>query len=602
MFPKKLILPLFLLLCAKSVAQKDFFQDIPCYKKMLLDFYAEYAPEQYFSFVKKSGGWHISYTDSSDEMVNVLYRPCGVDFYNPLPFAKRSIRLETGAVEALSEYQNLLCDLYTMERHAYYGYSNWASDVIKDYESKENLSEWEIESLARAYDVYASVFVSITKYGNTVTNKDSIFQSQIDSFLYYSDKAISQFSNLAKKNRAYITKVGTIDIKLSNEYANVYFTLKLCGNHKKALDYLQKCQYSPNVIIAAQNYLDGLPPNSILFTNADNDSYPLWYVQQIKNFRKDVSVINITLLDNPLFLKMIINDLSAPVKLEKVFTEINTTYFLRDKNTVYEHDSFPVRNILDYRKYNKDSIPLYMTAKYYILSPAGKKLSLVPDEPYHLSRLLILYQLIESNIPDRPVLFTQYESMSQPLQGYARVNGINFEVNFDDNNRSNTPSVSYFFNNHLSSFVNDSLYLSHKNDMLMTSYKHYINVVTDAVYNIHYTNPGDVEAVDELISRLKSIWPNNELHYHDQLFALLDILYSGAYLKQARELRIFLQTSLKKRKPVLINESEIWFYNDIWLGNNISYLIEECANSPSLELYPEEKNSWLQFLKKIEKH
>jgi hypothetical protein len=222
----------------------------------------------------------------------------------------------------------------------------------------------------------------------------------------------------------------------------------------------------------ASNFLNSVEPNAIIFTYGDNDTYPLWYAQEVEGIRRDVRVVNLSLIAVDWYINKLrskVND-SAPIKLS--LTEED--YRGKNRNQVFffnprqEDMSTPMnvfealRSIRDPK--NTQQGQTFVTSKNFFIPVDREKymaLGLQPniDSSEWADRInitfpaeatsftkddLAIIDLVASNFYERPIYFaiTCQPSKLLGLNDYVEMEGLGLRVSPTKvRNRSQLPSI-----------------------------------------------------------------------------------------------------------------------------------------------------------------
>ncbi|WP_324675996.1 DUF2723 domain-containing protein [Hymenobacter sp. GOD-10R] len=207
---------------------------------------------------------------------------------------------------------------------------------------------------------------------------------------------------------------------------------------------------------SAKNLLNSCAPNAILFTNGDNDTFPLWYAQEVEGIRTDVRVAVLSYLNTDWYIDQMkrrsYNSQPLPISMQnKDYSQGTNDYLPYVENpSVKEVD---LKQFIQLVEQNSDLLKVetqsgstmlsFPTRKFYldVDTAAVEKLGIIPAERRKqlVSRMswdlgkgaiekknLVILDILATNNWKRPVYFstTVDNSDFMNLQPYFQLEGM----------------------------------------------------------------------------------------------------------------------------------------------------------------------------------
>ena len=437
---------LFILFPVLAIAQKEVrMPDYPSYQQVMTKFLTNYDildlkyPEE-FRLTKNPDGWHavLWNYETGNPSKDELFWSRKKNRFLPVSFKAASVKEITLDEQAvIDDNMNIAYDAMS----PYNFYRGWYKDVIHEFGKKKNLSDTILNALARAYAHQAASLLS-DQYGLAVksevfslsTGQNALSEEQLKTYRHWHNLSLETYKKLLAKNPAFETFIGDASNIYANEVMSGYLALMYFSNETEARKELRQGLYDDFMLKTARNYLNSCDQNAILFSNGDNDTYPLLYVQAFEKFRTDVTVINISLLAIPRYISHLYeNHSTQPV----IRFSIARDYWNNSSNDFYyimnETDTM---NAIDALKMtvgddlaNEDRGYALYPARHTVLKwSESDSISIFPRENYIYLNHFTMLDIIASNVPERPVYFTITAQVPMIPAEYLQVEGLSYKV------------------------------------------------------------------------------------------------------------------------------------------------------------------------------
>ena len=178
----------------------------------------------------------------------------------------------------------------------------------------------------------------------------------------------------------------------------------------------------------ARDMLQSCDQDAILFVQADNDTYPLFYLQMVEQERPDITLINLSMLNQPVYIFQLLNRSKGAIHLSYTESQIRVLK-PAEWQTATMKIPVPRQAFNDEIRRSGDSTGVYSSREFtdqfirFVLKPT------LNDQAIRVFDYVAL-DLIAENAWQRPVYFAMTVSPENRmgLQPYLQLSGMNYRL------------------------------------------------------------------------------------------------------------------------------------------------------------------------------
>jgi hypothetical protein len=274
------------------------------------------ASGAFLSLAKKKEGYFLivqKYEDGASQVVRSLpvWNRLTGEFAMP---DWTEFQGEASNENAISEhFTRTWGDLHNYDFYKFYGYPEASLDLIEDLKSTKEPTLYECELLARAHSNIAQRYFHPYIGGIppsfaadfVPSNYEKIPKDRLKKAKEHIDKSMMYWKHIGEVNPNYEPHIITnIQLKTANEYMHFWSLYISVRESKLAQAILDQVEYAESDIAVAKRMLDICQKNAFLLANGDNDTYPIWYVQEKMEYRTDVVLLNTSLMQTDWYRSM----------------------------------------------------------------------------------------------------------------------------------------------------------------------------------------------------------------------------------------------------------------------------------------------------------